>query len=69
MKQKSMFFCFPDITVNITMKFSSMKNLELYWKDDQGTKRNIIENVNTSGNFVTDSKRIDVNAISNVSSK
>lgn len=51
------------------MKFSSNNNLELYWKDDQGTKRNIIENVNTTGNFVTDSKLIDVNAISNVSSK
>lgn len=69
MKQKSMFFCFPDIKVNITMKFSSINNLELYWKDKQGNKRNIIENVNTSGKFVTDSKLIDVNAISNVSSK
>lgn len=69
MKQKSMFFCFPDIKVSITMTFSSNNNLELYWKDDQGTKRNIIENVNTIGNFVTDSKLIYVNAISNVSSK
>lgn len=67
MKQKSMFFCFPDIKVSITMKFSSNNNLELYWKDDQGTKRNIIEN--TTGNSVTDSKLIDVNAISKVSSK
>lgn len=69
MKQKSMFFCFPDIKVYITTKFSSINNLELYWKDKQGNKRNIIENVNTSGKFVTDSKLIDVNAISNVSSK
>lgn len=68
MKQNK-FFCFPDIKVNITMRFSSKNNLELYWKDEQGNKRNIIENVNTTGNFVTDSKLIDVNAISNVSSK
>lgn len=68
MKQNK-FFCFPDIKVNITMRFSSNNNLELYWKDEQGNKRNIIENVNTIGSLVTYSGTIDVNASSNVSKK
>lgn len=49
------------------MSFSSENNLELYLKDEQGNKRNIIENVNTYGTFLTDSKTIVVNARSNVS--
>lgn len=68
MKQNK-FFCFPDIKVNITIRFSSNNNLELYWKDEQGNKRNIIENVNTIGSLVTYSGTIDVNASSNVSKK
>lgn len=68
MKQNK-FFCFPDIKVNITMRFSSYNNLELYWKDEQGNKRNIIEIVNTTGRLVTYSGTIDVNASSNVSKK
>lgn len=51
------------------MRFSSNNNLELYWKDEQGNKRNIIKNANTTGTFVTYSETIDVNASSNVSKK
>lgn len=53
------------------MRFLNNNKLELYWKDDQGNKRNIIKNVNTDVNspkkFVTYSETIDVNASSNVS--
>lgn len=59
-------FKLDDITVNITMRFSSNNNLELYWKDEQGNKRNIIKNANTTGTFVTYSETIDVNASSNL---
>lgn len=51
------------------MRFLNNNKLELYWKDDQGNKRNIIKNVNTDVNptIVTYSETIDVNASSNVS--
>lgn len=51
------------------MRFLNNNELELYWKDDQGNKRNIIKNVNTdvNPNILTYSETIDVNASSNVS--
>lgn len=67
--EQNKFFCFPDIKVNITMRFSNYNNLELYWKDEQGNKRNIIKNTNTTGRLVTYSGTIDVYASSNVSKK
>lgn len=51
------------------MRFSSNDDLELYWKDEQGDKKDIIERVNTYGEFVNDFKIIYVNASSNVSNK
>lgn len=51
------------------MRFSSNKNLELYWKDEQGGMQNIIDNINTDKQFVTKSKSICISANSNVSNK
>lgn len=63
-----MFFCFSDIMVNISMKFTSRKNLELYWINNEGKRIYIIErNEINSTSYVTISETIYVNASSNVS--
>lgn len=58
-------FEFYDIKVNITMKFLSDNNLELYWIDKQGNKKNIIEMNDNNGSYVTISRTIYINASSN----
>lgn len=56
-----------DIMVNISIKFTSRKNLELYLKDEQGNKTYIIErNKYNSTSDITISKTISVNASSNL---
>lgn len=49
------------------MKFLSNNNLELYWIDEQGNNKNIIEMNDNNGSYVTISRTIYINASSNVS--
>lgn len=61
------YFLFSDTKVNISMKISARKNLEMYLIDNQGNKTNVIKKDDCNGDGCTLSKKIEISASSNVS--